>query len=313
MSGARGVSLIIPTLSRLHELEITLEAVRAGTVLPDEVIVVDASPDDRTERFIGESASKTSDVELIYVRAERPGVPGQRNVGLTRAKGDFILFVDNDVTVAPDFIEELLKAFDNPEVGAACGLISNQVLPSRYTRFLQWFFRQTRYARRSYYQRSGFPTFLYGPGEPAFVGALTGGLTMFRRDAFIDFRFDDRVLFIDDDNYSLDLRARRWKLMQWPAARAVHREAGEGRSFASRVRSNVLGRRLLHQRYFPQNILNVSSYYYGVVGAAAAAALRLKPRLFLANLLGLWDVLRTRGGRRLETISGENYIPRPER
>jgi|GEM_PF-1315332 len=312
MSGAKNVSLIIPTLSRLHELEVTLAAVRAGTVVPREIIVVDASPDDRTERFIGELAAKTSDVELIYIRAARPGVPGQRNVGLTRAKGDFILFVDNDVTVAPDFTEELLKAFDDPEVGAACGLITNQVMPGRYTRFLQWFFRQTRYARRSYYQRSGFPTFLYRPEELALVGALTGGLTMFRRDAIVDFRFDDRVLFIDDDNYSLDLRARRWKLMQWPAARAVHREAGEGRDFARRVRRNVLGRRLLHERYFPQNIATVSSYYYGVLGGAAAAALRLKPRLSIANLLGLWDVLRARG-RRLDAASGEELIPKPER
>jgi GT2 family glycosyltransferase len=311
MSAPRNVSLIIPTLSRLHELEVTLAAIRAGTVLPRELIVVDASPDDRTERFIGELASKASDVDLIYVRAAQAGVPGQRNAGLTRATEDFILFVDNDVTVAPDFIEELLKAFDDPEVGAACGLITNQVRPSRYTRWVQWIFRQTRYARRSYYQRSGFPTFLYRPEEPALVGALTGGLTMFRREAIADFRFDDRVLFIDDDNYSLDLRARGWKLRQWPAARATHREAAEGRSFARRVRSNVVGRRLLHARYFPQNFLNVSSYYYGVLGGAAAAALRLKPRLFLANLLGLWDVLRGRGG--LDAPPGEELTPRPER
>ena len=41
MNGARSVSLIIPTLSRLNDLEITLEAVQAGTVLPDEIIIVD--------------------------------------------------------------------------------------------------------------------------------------------------------------------------------------------------------------------------------------------------------------------------------
>ncbi len=307
MNGARSVSLIIPTLSRLNDLEITLEAVQAGTVLPDEIVIVDASPDDRTERFIGELALRTRAVEFVYIRAERPGVPGQRNAGLTRAQGDFILFVDNDVTVASNFIEELLKAFDNPKVGAACGLISNQFLPGGYTRFLQWLFRQTRYAGRSYYQRSGFPTFLYRPRKPSVVGALTGGLTMFRSEAIGDFRFDERILFIDDDSYSLDLRARGWELMQWSAARAEHREAGEGRSFAGRVRSNVVGRRLLHKRYFPQNILNVSSYYYGVLGGAAVAALRLKPRLMLGNVLGLWDVLRT--GRVASKPSREAISP----
>jgi GT2 family glycosyltransferase len=312
MNYTASVSLIIPTLSRVDDLRITLKAVLAGTVLPSEVIIVDASPDGRTERFVAELASRRGAVAFVYIRAERPGVPRQRNAGLARASADFILFVDNDVTVAADFMEELLKAFVEPKVGAACGLVSNQFLPGAYTRFLQWSFRQTRYASRSYYQRSAFPTFLYRPRAPAEVGALTGGLTMFRAAALAGFRFDERVLFVDDDNYSLDLRARGWKLMQWPAARAEHREAGEGRNIAGRVRSNVAARRVLHRRYFPQSVLNVASYYYGAVGSAAMAALRLKPRLCAGALLGLWDVLRTGGAGRGEGAGGDRFIPRPE-
>lgn len=312
MSETASVSLIIPTLSRLDDLRVTLQAVLSGTVLPAEIVIVDASPDNLTERFVAELASRPGAVEFAYIRAERPGVPRQRNAGLARASGDFILFVDNDVTVAADFIEELLKAFAEPKVGAACGLISNQYLPGAYTRLLQWFFRQTRYAGRSYYQRSAFPTFLYRPREAAGVAALTGGLTMFRAEAMAGFRFDERVLFVDDDNYSLDLRARGWELMQWPAARAEHREAGEGRSFAGRVRSNVVGRRVLHRRYFTQNVLNVASYYYGAIGTAAMAALRLKPRLFAGALLGLWDVVRTCGGRRLDAAPEGEVAAGPE-
>jgi hypothetical protein len=54
--------------------------------------------------------------------------------------------------------------------------------------------------------------------------------------------------------------------------------------------------RVLHNEYFAPTFVNVAAYYYSVLGAAVIAAARLKPRLFLATLRGLWDVIRAGGG-----------------
>lgn len=309
MSGAR-VSAIIVTMSRPAELALTVASAMAGTRIPDEFVVVDASADERTEYVVSQMSSAFRRVEFVYIRTP-PGLPAQRNAGLDAATGDVILFLDDDVTLEPAFLTEILAAFDDAAVGGACGVIANQVLPSRFVRFLQWLFRQVRYARRCFLQRSGLPTFLFQPEEAVDVKILTGCDMAFRREAAG--RFDERINYFDDDDISLTA-ARTWRLVQVPTARLEHRLAEGARPAPTRkVRRRVLEQRLLHRRHLPQNVWTVVCYYYSVWGAAAAAALRLKPRLFLGTLLGLWDVLRTRGGRELEAARGEALIPRPER
>ncbi|MEE9455542.1 MAG: glycosyltransferase [bacterium] len=310
MSGGARVSAIVVTMSRPAELALTVASAMAGTATPDEFVVVDASADERTEYVVSQMPSAFSRVEFVYIRMP-PGLPAQRNAGLDAATGDIILFLDDDVTLEPAFLAEVLAAFDDAAVGGACGVIANQVLPSRFVRALQWLFRQVRYARRCFLQRSGLPTFLFQPEESADVKILTGCDMAFRREAVA--RFDERINYFDDDDISLTA-ARTWRLVQVPTASLEHRLAEGARPAPmGNVRRRVLEQRLLHRRHLPQNIWNVACYYYSVWGAAAAAALRLKPRLFLGTLLGLWDVLRTHGGRRLEAAPGEALIPRPER
>ncbi len=304
------VSAVVVTMSRPAELALTITSAVAGLKTPDEFVVVDASADDRTAYVVEQLSSAFRRVEFSCVRTP-PGLPAQRNAGLDASRGDVILFMDDDVTLEPEFLTELLAAFDDAAVGGACGVITNQVLPSRYVRALQWLFRQVRYASRSFLQRSGLPTFLFQPPEPVDVKILTGCDMAFRREALG--RFDERINYFDDDDISLTA-ARTWRLVQVPTARLEHRLAAGARPAPMRkTRRRVLEQRLLHRRHLPQNLWNVACYYYSVWGAAAAALLRLKPRLFLGTLLGLWDVVRTGGGRRLGAASGEALIPRPER
>lgn len=309
MNGGPRVSAIIVTMSRPAELALTVTSAMAGETAPDEVVVVDASADDRTELTVSHIAAAFDRVAFKYERTA-PGLPAQRNAGLDAATGDVLLFLDDDVTLEPDYLAELLKAFDDDAVGAATGAITNQIFPGWYVRLFQWLFRQVRYAPRSFLQRSGLPTFLYRPREQVDIGILTGCNMAFRREAAA--RFDERINYFDDDDISRVV-AREWRLVQTPTARLEHRVAAGARPApTAKTRRRVLEQRLLHRRHVPQNIFNIFCYYYSVAGAAAAAALRLKPRLFLGTLLGLWDVLRTRGARRLDAAPGEELIPKPE-
>jgi GT2 family glycosyltransferase len=309
MSDGARVSVIIVTMSRPAEVALTVTSAMAGTAAPDEIVVMDASADVRTELAVAHLAAAFRRVAFKYERIA-PGLPGQRNAGLDAASGDVVLFLDDDVTLEPEFLAELLKVFDDAAVGGACGVITNQVLPGWYVRLFQWLFRQVRYAPRSYLQRSGLPTFLHRPDKQVDVGILTGCNMAFRRESVA--RFDERINYFDDDDISCVV-GREWRLVQAPAARLEHRVAAGARPAPmAKTRRRTLEQRLLHRRHVTQNIFNVLCYYYSVAGAATAAALRLKPRLFLGTLLGLWDVLRTRGARHLDAAPGEGLIPRPE-
>lgn len=306
------MSVVVATMSRPEDLTLTIASLLAGTVLPAEVIVADASADDRTEILLNNFRSTFTRPEFRYVRT-RPGLPGQRNAGLGAARGEVVLFLDDDVTLAPDYLAQLLGAFADGRVVGATGLVTNQYLPPWRVRALQWFFRQVRYARRSYLQRSGLPTFLYRPAATTPVRILTGCNMAFRRQALAGFQFDPRLNYFDDDDVSL-YAGGKGLLLQVPAARVEHRLAAAARpDTAAKTRRRVLEQRLLHRRHLAPHILNVACYYYSVAGAAVMAALRGRFGAVWATALGLWDVVRTRGARRVDAILEERFLPRPER
>ena len=95
------VSIVIPTYNRRQLIGYTLDSVapqhHAGVDL--EVIVVDDHSDDDTVDFI---ARKYPMVTVLV----NPGMgaPSARNHGLRHAHGDYVLFVDSDDLVGPDFL-----------------------------------------------------------------------------------------------------------------------------------------------------------------------------------------------------------------
>ncbi len=80
-----------------------------------EIIVVDnASPSDDPD------ALKILFPEITLIKSsENLGFAGGNNIGIRHAKGDYILLLNNDTEVAPDFLEPLICKFvQDPRVGA---------------------------------------------------------------------------------------------------------------------------------------------------------------------------------------------------
>lgn len=106
------------TADRWAELEAAVASVRAQSRPPDEVIlVVDHNPgllDRATAAFPGVRC-------VANVRA--PGLSGARNTGVTVAAGDVVGFLDDDAAAAPDWIEQLLRAYEDETVLGVGGWI----------------------------------------------------------------------------------------------------------------------------------------------------------------------------------------------
>ena len=106
------LSIIVPTLNESAQLPHLLEALKAQTRLPDEIIVADAG-----------SSDGTAELARAYgARVVPGGMPGPgRNAGARQAEGDILLFFDADVLPAPDFIELVLDEFERSDyVVATC-------------------------------------------------------------------------------------------------------------------------------------------------------------------------------------------------
>ena len=87
---------------------------------PDyEVIVVDQTPDpSEMVRAFVEAAGE----RLRYVRRETPNLPAARNAGVRMARGEIIVFIDDDVIVGPGYLASHVARYGDPALGAVTGM-----------------------------------------------------------------------------------------------------------------------------------------------------------------------------------------------
>lgn len=119
------VGVCIPTVGRSGSVELILRSLSEQQHPPELVVVVDASDDMKTESVCRELSTKFPDGALRHVRTGR-GLPHQRCVGVDalRAEGvRYVCMLDDDVTLAPDFLYEALRFLDS-DAGARYGGIS---------------------------------------------------------------------------------------------------------------------------------------------------------------------------------------------
>lgn len=95
------LSLIVATLGRTQEVERLFSSLAAQTIQNFEVIVVDQNNDDRLGAIVSDWSDK---LPIIWKRAERRGVCRARNLGAAHARGQWLLFPDDDCWYPSDFI-----------------------------------------------------------------------------------------------------------------------------------------------------------------------------------------------------------------
>lgn len=94
------VSVVVPTLDRSVRVAGVVRAVLAGDETPLEILVVDQSEDDRTERALDELV----DGRVRRLAHQPPSTSGARNAGAEAARGDYVAFLDDDVELAPSWL-----------------------------------------------------------------------------------------------------------------------------------------------------------------------------------------------------------------
>lgn len=114
------VSVVIPLYNRIHLIGATLSSLNQ-TLHPNvvlEIIVVDDGSTDGSGDWV-----RVNYPQIKFFEQVNQGAPTARNLGLANSNGEFILFLDSDDLIEPDFFSAKLNALlNNHEIAGAYGL-----------------------------------------------------------------------------------------------------------------------------------------------------------------------------------------------
>lgn len=111
------VTVAVCTRDRTEDLARCIDALMRMPDDGQEILVVDNAPSDEASARLVQGVPR-----IRYVREGRPGLNVARNRALREARGEVILFTDDDAAPDPLWLRRLARNFDDPLVLASTGL-----------------------------------------------------------------------------------------------------------------------------------------------------------------------------------------------
>ena len=208
-------TLIICTYKRSQPLLKLLLSVQHQTLYPNEILIVDGSPDDFTKEMLTQNSFQN--LKYFKVDENDRGLTKQRNYGIARVEeaSELVCFLDDDTVLEPTYFEEIIKTYKLfPEALGVGGYITNETnwtkTTSDYQAKVNEFFydgwKRKDGSRFVWRKKLGLdsnrppgclPEFSHGrsigflppSGKIYEVEQLMGGVSSFRKSVFKEFQF----------------------------------------------------------------------------------------------------------------------------
>jgi glycosyltransferase involved in cell wall biosynthesis len=233
------VSIIVCTYGRTAALRLLLDCLNDQNYRDFEVLIVDGNQGDRSpaqdtlEKFLRGDKCRS----YIRLIKSQKGLTRQRNVGLAEAKGDLICFLDDDVSVAPDFLEKVIDIFLKPEAASVGGLTGYDPLNYSSPVMARWRLKKLLGAIPSltpgdvdHLGRAVPVSFLNPWAGHREIGWLPGFCMIYRRQAIDGLRFDEKLPTYggEDRDFSMYVGSH-WRLWICGDLKVNHHGAQTGR------------------------------------------------------------------------------------
>jgi glycosyltransferase involved in cell wall biosynthesis len=123
-----GVDVIIPTIGRKNYLYDFLNDLKAQTLLPKTVIIVEQNPEPGSTSELDYIVKENWPFKIIHFFTNQAGACNARNLGLEHIRSDWTFFADDDIRIDNYFIEEAIQGLTMHEAKAAtiCCLQPNE-------------------------------------------------------------------------------------------------------------------------------------------------------------------------------------------
>jgi len=161
------ISIVIPAHNAARTLDECLQAIHCSDYDEYEVIVVDDASTDDTRQVASERACR------VVHSQQNVGAARAKNLGVSEAKGDIILFTDADILLQPDTLGVIAARLEDPSVAGVVGLLGQGL---RYDNFSSQF--KNLWMHHTYARLAGSSDAERG------VGLFFTSLAAIRKDVF---------------------------------------------------------------------------------------------------------------------------------
>lgn len=220
------VSAIIVTRNNAPILQRCITSLLKQTYGKVEIIAVDNASSDNTSEIIAKYKIK------LIKNDRNQGFARANNQGINASGGEYILFINDDVTLDENFVDTLLREMNGDNhLGSACGKIlapvaagGESVIDSAGLKLQNW--RLLALDRgEGKIDKGQFDKKEYVFGAP-------GAVSLYRRSALDEIKtngeyFDeDFFAYYEDVDLAWRLRSAGWKSLYVPEAHAFHKKKG---------------------------------------------------------------------------------------
>lgn len=207
-----------------------------------EVLVVDNASTDLSLELCTEHFAVEPKLKIIR-NTTNLGFAAACNIGVTRATGAYVLFLNPDCVLGADSLLRMFQVMEaHPEAGMVGGLLTNEdgteqaggrrAVPTPWRSFVRAF---GLYRFAKYWPRLFFDFHLHKqalPDHPVEVEAVSGALMLVRREAIEDVGLWDEGYFLhcEDFDWCMRFRQKGWKILFVPDAPVMHHKGVCSRS-----------------------------------------------------------------------------------
>lgn len=217
------LSVVICSYNRGKYLPMVLDSLKVQdySTQSHEIILINNNSTDNTDEIIRNYQQANPTFPLVYEIEYNQGISYARNKGVETAKGDIIVFIDDDETVEPDFLTSVNNFFTQYK---NAGISSGPVIPVYETEKPEWLSHFTMRLITGAYDKGKSIKLLKNKDYPG------TGHACFRKSLFIKYgafnttlgRKGNSLMGAEDKDFFLRLMNGGEKCYYLPSAKIYH-------------------------------------------------------------------------------------------
>jgi GT2 family glycosyltransferase len=259
LSPALKCEIVVATKDRLDDLIHFISSLSSQTVLPTNLIIVDAGTDKKSISETLKNAMKGSKINLVYLESQ-PGLTRQRNIGIARVSKDtdVVFFFDDDIVLSDStYVQKILDRYSEDashQFGCIFGKDVSEIG------------KREKLVKKTLFERAwqkvagsvlGVISRLFLVSSSRVYGVLSSGMNTsnghrtasecnadwqpgccmsFRKEVLDRFTFDETLVgYCMREDLDISFRiAREFRILYLPSASLLHKQSPQQRAHAAR-------------------------------------------------------------------------------